>query len=278
MRSALVMMFALTALTFASGCARVVREAELFHPHPDQPGTVRSGEAVQVPRSDAVLGGCLFLSDSSRPMLLYCPGNAETVGDNLPKLTWLARTFALNVVCIDYRGYGASSGVPTLAAVADDYLAIHDWLRARFPGVPLIVYGRSLGTGMGAWVAANRPVAALVLEAPPTTGPEVIAVWSRTLLPWYVRWCVHLEPDATLRAFDRYPLQVVPRVGCPLLVLHGDRDATIPAELGRRVYEAAGSSAKRWLLVPGAGHNDLRIDRQPALGALTEFIAAVATP
>jgi hypothetical protein len=124
-------------------------------------------------------------------------------------------------------------------------------------------------------VAANRPVAGLVLEAPPTTAPEVIAVWSRTLLPWYVRWCMRLEPDATLRAFDRYPLQVVPRVTCPLLVLHGDRDTTIPAALGERVYHAAGSPTKRWVLVPGAGHNDLRIDRQPAVGALAEFIASV---
>ena len=266
----------LVAACLGSGCARVVREADLFHPRADQPGTVRSGELVQVPRPDAVLGGRLFVTDPSRPLLLYCPGNGETVGDNLPKLTWLARTFTLNVACIDYRGYGASSGVPTMTAVAEDYLAIHDWLRARFPDVPLIVYGRSLGTGMGAWVAANRPVDALVLEAPPTTAPEVIAVWSRTLLPWYVRWCMHLEPDATVRDFDRYPLQVVPRVSCPLLVLHGDRDATIPAELGRRVYEAAGSRDKRWLLVTAAGHNDLRIDRQPVLGALTELITGVS--
>jgi len=263
----------LAALIACVGCARVVREAELFHPHADQPGTIRSGEEVRLTRADAVLGGLLIATDPTRPVLLYCPGNAETVGDNLPKLAWLARTFALNVACVDYRGYGASSGTPTMAAIADDYLAIHDWLRARLPGVPLIVYGRSLGTGMGAWVAANRPVAALVLEAPPSTAPEVIAVWSRTLLPWYVRWCMHLEPDATLRAFDRYPLQIAPRLTCPLLVLHGDRDATIPPALGRRVYDAAGSQDKRWLLVPGAGHNDLRIDRQPVLETLTKFLA-----
>jgi len=265
----------LVGLMLSLGCTRVVRENELFHPRADRAPAPPQGEEVRLPRPDAVLGGRLLLRDPARPLLLYCPGNAETVADNLPKLAWLARTYALNVACVDYRGYGASSGVPTLATVADDYLAIHDWLRARVPDVPLIVYGRSIGTGMGAWVAANRPVAALVLEAPPMTGPEVIAVWSRTLLPWYVRWFMRLEPDPTIRAFDRYPLQVVPRVTCPLLVLHGDRDATIPAELGWRVYQAAGSQDKRWVLVPGAGHNDLRIDRAPAVEALSEFFARV---
>lgn len=263
----------LGVLAIFAGCARTVREADLFHPHAGEPASERHGEVVRIERPDTVLIGRLIAVDPARPTLMYCPGNGETVTASWPRLDWLARTFAINVVCVDYRGYGESGGTPTLAAIADDQLAIHDWIRTRFPSVPLVVYGRSIGTGMGAWVAANRPLAGLLLEAPPTTAPDVIAVWSRTLLPWYARWCMHLEPDPTLRSFDRYPLHLAPRVTCPLLVIHGEHDATIPADLGRRVYEACASADKRWVLVPGAGHNDLRIDREPVRAALVALLA-----
>lgn len=156
----------------------------------------------------------------------------------------------------EYPGYGLSEGAPgvaSLLAVADA-AADHAAARARELGVPLVLVGTSLGSFCAVHVAAGGRGERLLLRAPPAT----LVAAARQRFWW-------LPVGLLLRhRFDS--LALADRVKCPVLVLHGDRDAIVPAALGRQLCEAfAGPS--EFVLVSGAGHNNLSIGPEGSQGA-----------
>ena len=107
-----------------------------------------------------------------------------------------------------------------------------------------MLYGESLGTGLAVKLAAQWPVAGLILEAPPGSVADVAQAHY-----WYLpaKWL-------TLDRWDVFPEMA--QKTAPLLVLHGARDKTVPQRFGRRLYEAA-PEPKDALFLDGASHNDL---------------------
>ena len=99
------------------------------------------------------------------PTLIYFGGNAEEVSCTLADPRWPR---AWSIVALNYRGYGASEGAPGERALTADALAIYDAVAAR-DGIDrnrIVAFGRSLGTAIAARVAAERPVAGVVLVSP----------------------------------------------------------------------------------------------------------------
>lgn len=189
-------------------------------------------------------------------------------GGNVSYLGWLGEGLAergLDVLLFDYRGYGRSEG--TLSGereLYEDAAAAYDFA-VRFGGArpeKLVLYGQSLGTTAAAELAAKRPCGALVLES----GLSSAADMARVILPWLPRGVARL----TRNKFDS--VSKLPRVRCPVLVAHGERDEVIPVEQGRALYAAA-PEPKQLRVVPGAGHNDLHAAGGPAyLDAVADFI------
>ncbi len=289
----LLIVFSAVIVVCATACTRRVTEEDLFHPRPvvlrDAPD---HGRSIEVQRDGGVtLTGWMLSVDAPSiddkavavavadrvPTLVYFCGNAETVADSMPRLTWLRDQLQVNVMAFDYRGYGASDGTPGLKTCGEDAVAVIAGLRAMrgYEQAPVIVYGRSIGGGMAVYAAAHARIDGLVLEAPPSSCPEVISAWNPNL-PWYVRWCITLEPDPALADPELQPITLIPRVLCPLLIMHGGQDTVIPQAQGRELYERAGSANKRFLALPENGHNDLRLDRPLITEALRRLIAQVA--
>lgn len=258
------------------GCTVAVSEAQLFHPQrvvadPRGAADVHPFEAVM---DDGVrLRGWKVADPQADGSLLFFAGNADTVAWRLGHLRHLAHSLHLDVYAVDYRGFGASEGAPSLARCAKDALAVHDLLAARSPGRPVGLYGYSIGTGFASQLAAKRTPRFLVLQAPPTACEEVIAFWDKHL-PWYL-WFVTLKPEAALLDPALRPVDFIAKVECPLLVVHGTADTVIPHAMGLRMFEKAGSRRKEMLGLPGLGHNDMsprdpRIDA--ALGRLMDAV------
>jgi hypothetical protein len=177
------------------------------------------------------------------PTILYFHGNAgalETRAERIRK--YMAR--GLGVFMMAYRGYGGSSGAPSERAnVADAKLAYEALVAKGVDPADIIVYGESLGTGVAVQVAAEKRVGGLILDAPYTSMVD-LARLHYAFLP--------------ARAFmtDRYEtLEHIGKVRAPLLIIHGEADDIIPAEMGRRVFEAA-PEPKEIATYPGAGHAD----------------------
>ena len=177
------------------------------------------------------------------PVVLYFGGNAEEISWTLADARW-PRDWT--IVGVNYRGYGRSEGRPGEPALIADALALYDAVVARSDVDPqrIVVVGRSLGTGVAARLAAERPVAGAVLVSPYDSLVEV----GREHYPWLpVSWLLRHRFDS---------MSAVKNARVPLLTIVGERDGIIPASRSRLLHEAW-PGPKEWHEVPGAGHNDL---------------------
>jgi hypothetical protein len=199
------------------------------------------------------------LRERRSPAVLVCNGNAGNRSLRAPLAAALAEA-GLAVLLFDYRGYAANPGRPTEPGLAADARAALAYLAARPEVDParLVYFGESLGAAVALRLAVERPPAALVLRSPFASLVEV----GRRYYPWL--------PVSRL-LFDRYDsLGRVGRLAAPLLVVAGERDRVIPAAHSRRVFDAA-PEPKRFVLLPGAEHNDLDLLAGPRL--LAEVLA-----
>lgn len=255
------------ALTYASvvGAMAYFQRDLLFRPS-GQPGApaaaaVPEMAAVTVRTADGLdITGWYAPAPAGRPTVVLYHGNAG----HLAMRAFKARHFldaGFGVWLAGYRGYAGNPGQPSEAGLYADGRAVLDHLAGLGVGNgQLVLYGESLGTGVAVQMAAERPVAAIVLEAPYTTIPDVAA----TLYPFLP---VHLL------ARDRFDsLSKVVDLTAPLMVVHGERDAVVPVRLGRRLFEAAGGP-KRGVFLPEPGHNDLYA--WGAAGHVLAFLDAV---
>ncbi len=197
----------------------------------------------------------------SRGLVIYFGGNAEEVSGQMHDAPMLA---PWSVAAINYRGYGLSEGRPGEAALAADALVIYDRLAKRADIDPdrIVVFGRSLGSGVAVPLAAARPVRAVVLVSP-FDSLRSIARKQYPIVP--VTWLLEHPFDSLAHA---------PGIEAPLLVIAGEGDGLIPPEYSRRLFEAW-AGPKQWTLIPEADHNDIhtRPGYWPAIG---EFLASLA--
>ncbi|KUH97308.1 alpha/beta hydrolase [Mycobacterium sp. IS-3022] len=215
-------------------------------PLPPAATMLPNGQDVVIETDDEIrLAGWFFPVEGDAPAVLVFNGNAGDRSMRVPLASALNR-MGCSVLLFDYRGYGGNAGRPSEEGLAADARSAQNWLAAQ-PGVEEIAYfGESLGAAVAVGLAVERPPRSLMLRSPFTSLPDVGAVH----YPWLpVRWLLT----------DRYPsIDRIASVRVPLLVIAGDRDDVVPEPMSRRLYDAA-NEPKRYVLVAGAGHNDLEL-------------------
>lgn len=239
-----------------TGCASI-RVTEAHFLKPDAPGTVQPERytadgvtELSVLRPDgAVLNGVLLEQANARSTILYYGGNMFHLDRHVQELLPVLAACGTNVAVFDYRGYGRSSGKPTVADMQDDALAMFDAVHARFPG-SVIVHGQSLGSFMAAHVAASRPVRATVLETTATSAAELV----EAQVPWYAAPFLKVEMEPALRQVDNRTAAT--RFQAATLVIAAGQDKMTPPKLGKRVFDAIARKDKQLLMLEEAGHND----------------------
>ncbi len=179
---------------------------------------------------------------------LFLHGNAGTIGHRAPRVPQFAAA-GWGVLLLEWRGYGGNPGAPSEEGLALDARAAYELLRARgYAPERIVIWGESLGTALAVRLAeelgaAEGAVAAVVLEAPFTA-----------LIDMARRQYPFIPANGLLQ--DRFDtLARIRAVTAPVLVMHGSEDRLIPPAMGARV--AAVAAQGRFLLVPGAAHNNL---------------------
>ena len=182
--------------------------------------------------------------DDARAQVVYFHGNGGNLSlwcDILVGL-WQQR---LDVIAVDYRGYGMSTGRPSeqgLYRDVDATLALaHAQLRRR--DLKMIYWGRSLGATMAAYAASAKPADGVVLEA---GFPSARAVLETNPPFWLLSW---------LSSYRFPTAEWMASVEQPTLLLHGDSDGVIPYRHGQRLHEQI-PGPKRMVTIPGGDHND----------------------
>src|SRR6266542_1307338 len=244
----------------------------IYYPSPSQvpaAAAVLPGvQEVVFDTEDGIRLGGWFLparGAGRRPAVLVCNGNAGNRALRAPLAAALSRA-GLSVLLFDYRGYGGNPGRPSEDGLAADARAAQAWLAARPEVDPgrIAYLGESLGTAVALRLAVERPPAALVLRSPFTSLADV----GRLHYPWL---------PVKLLLTDRYASAArVAQLTAPVLVIAGERDGIVPATLSRRLYDAA-TVPKRFVLVPGADHNDAALlDGRQAVGEILGFLERTA--
>ena len=235
-----------------------MQERLIFHPQP-MPETAR---ALIAERADSLF---IEAADGTRlhawhrkgsPLVLYFGGNAEEVSWMLARAAQHAPQSGC--LLLDYRGYGSSGGAPSERALVADALLWHDYATRELGARSIVVFGRSLGSGVAVQLAAARPVTGVVLVAPYDSLTSVAAHYY-PYLP--VSWMLRHRFDSLAHARS---------LAAPLLCLVAERDEVIPLVHSKRLFDAWGGP-KRWVALKDAGHNST--DDAPAFWrAIREFL------
>jgi len=199
----------------------------------------------------------------ARGVILFCHGNAGNISHRLESI----RTFVdlgLDVLIFDYEGYGRSTGQPSQRALYRDALAAWDHLTVE-RGIPperILLFGRSMGAAVAAWLATQTEPAGLIVESGFTSVPDM----AREHYPLFVLRCMVRHKLDTLASIQA--------VRCPVLIAHSKGDEIVPYRHGRKLFEAA-PEPKTFLDLEGS-HNDGPRRTGPAYEtALRAFIDGV---
>ncbi len=186
------------------------------------------------------------------PVLLYLHGAGRPIGASAFRMRRM-RNLGFSVLGIDYRGFGRSAGdLPSEESVYQDARAAWAWLASRYPGRGRYIFGHSLGGAIAVQLASEVDDAnGLMVEG---TFPSIADVFRNMKWGW-----LPVTAFITQR-FDS--ASKIGRVKAPVLVVHGSRDRLIPPDLGRALYEQAGSP-KRFVLVEGGTHYSTHALGQP---------------
>lgn len=213
------------------------------HPSLQQPAALAAagGESVWFDIDGARVEAWFLPVSSGKPapLLIHAHGNGELI-DIQTRSVDAIRAAGIAVLLVEYPGYGRSGGDPSEETVTATWVAAYDWAKgdARIDPARIVGYGRSLGGGAVAQLAARRPVAALVLESTFASIGEMVRAKG---IPG---WLVVNEFDSRA-VLEKYP--------GPVLILHGTRDQTFPIGHAYSLHAASPHSA---LHVQECGHND----------------------
>ena len=199
-------------------------------------------EELRVPVPGATLDALHFMQDKPRGLVFFVHGNAGNLA------TWTTgidfyRRINYDLFIFDYRGYGKSTGrIESEDQLVADVRAAWDSIAPRYHDLPIIIQGRSLGTGLAARLARDVDPRLLVLVSPYTS----LATLGKRQYPLVPAW------------LNRYPMRTDALIGdiqCPILLVHGTADSLIPFTESEHLKGLARSPIEL-LAIAGAGHTD----------------------
>ncbi|MEM8549949.1 MAG: alpha/beta hydrolase [Verrucomicrobiota bacterium] len=213
---------------------------KMIFPAPPASYTDADPGVFKIPMAGGGTISALYLENpQATHTLLYSHGNGEDIGSN-PTLQAGLRDLGFNLLIYDYPGYGTTGGEPSEQGCYAAINAAYAYL-TQDKGIPpeqIVLFGRSLGGGPSIDLAARETVGGVILDGTFTSTFRVMTHCK--IRPW--------------DCFDT--IAKIDRIDCPLLVIHGTQDRTVPFWHGKALYEKA-KEPKSHLWVEGAGHNNL---------------------
>ncbi len=192
----------------------------------------------------AVLNAIHFKIENPKGVILYFHGNA---GD-LSRWGLIAEYFVgqqYDVFIMDYRTYGKSTGKLSEAVLYIDAQQCYDHLMKHYDESEIILYGRSLGTGIATNVASKNSPKQLILET-----------------PYYsmIDLAQHRFPVFPVKYLLKYKIptnEFIKDVNCPITIFHGTDDSIVPFESGKKLFDGLSKKQAEFIQIEGGNHNNL---------------------
>ncbi len=228
--------------------------AAIFYPRPDSPFGPRAKGArdhLFKAKNGPILRLRLFLGEPTAPVVFFFHGNGETAHD-YDGVADRFRQLPASLVVAEYRGYGTSTGEPTLHEFLDDAHLQFDELKSvlKDEGVsgPIVVMGRSLGSAPAIELAHSRPqeIKGMIIES----GFALI-------LPLLELMQIPVHEVGIKEHHGPQNLKKIESIALPTLIIHAEKDQVIPFTEGEMLIKASADPQKSLFKVPLAGHNDI---------------------
>lgn len=216
---------------------------KLDHDHEyvfDQPFT----EFFLESKDGARLNALHFKNENPKGVILYFHGNAGDLS-RWGNITSFFVDKNYDVIVMDYRTYGKSTGKLSEEALYADAQLFYDYTRQYYKEDVIVVYGRSLGTGIATCVASNNKPMKLVLETPYYSLTDV----AKSRFPFL--------PIETLMKYKIPSNEFIQKVVCPIIIFHGTEDDVVDYGSGKRLFGCIEHSRKQFITIDGGGHNNL---------------------
>jgi len=234
----------------------------LFHPRPEpavSPFQTSDSEIqmsgqrdILIPvQEDIAIGARFHMAQKSGGSILFFHGNGEIVAD-YDDLGAVYNQMGINLLAVDYRGYGRSSGKPTVTAMMRDCHIIFDfarkWLQQNNFTGPILLMGRSLGSASVLELAAAYKdlIDGLIVESGFAYAGPLLTLLGIDFA------ALGFKEEKGFRNVDK-----IKNFDKPTLIIHAEFDHIIPYSDGQTLYDASPSKAKQLLKIPGANHNDI---------------------
>ncbi|MEM1446493.1 MAG: alpha/beta hydrolase [Planctomycetota bacterium] len=233
---------------FVSCAERAMLYPVRFRPAPPPANLPQYARELSVQHEEGATYAHLYLGqgvsvDNPAPLVIYSHGNGELIEDYAPLGLPGYRRMGVSVLMVEYRGVGRGEGTPNKTNIDADHIAFYD-LAAALPEVDperIILHGRSMGGGIVASLALERPGAAMVLES---TYSSIEDFARRLLLPLFLVKDKY-DVTATLRVYER-----------PVFMVHSERDNTIPYVMSEKNRAARPAELPLTFVSYDVGHND----------------------
>jgi fermentation-respiration switch protein FrsA (DUF1100 family) len=201
-------------------------------------------EEVWLTAGDGIRINAWFLANSASPkVLLWFHGNAENIGMGLEQMKALSR-LDINILAIDFRGYGKSGGSPNEEGVYLDGEAGYKYLVEiqHFAPHNIFIYGHSLGGAVATEIVFRHECGGLIVESSFTSMREMAHHVMKIPFMEYI----------TKSRFDS--IGKISQVHAPVMIIHGREDKLIPFAMGERLFAAA--HEPKTFLAMQSGHDD----------------------
>ena len=223
-------------------------------------------EEVYFPAADGTQLHGWFIPGRGDDTLVWFHGNAANISNRVYNIMLLYQHVGANVFIFDYRGYGRSDGKPSEKGMYSDGEGVLEYLRSRedIDHDRLVLFGRSLGGCIVAELAMAHRVKAVILESS-FTSVDAMARYNRPTIAFFI-------PSRLLIKSRFDSIKKMPFIHSPVMVVHGDKDVTVPIHMGRELFNAA-NEPKQFYEIKGATHDDTHIVGGEAyFKALRDFI------
>jgi pimeloyl-ACP methyl ester carboxylesterase len=192
----------------------------------------------------AIINAIHFKAEQPKGVILYFHGNA---GD-LSRWGTITEFFVeknYDVLVMDYRSYGKSSGTLSEQALHDDAQMCYNYVMESYQESEIIIYGRSLGTGMATYLAANNNPGQLILETPFYSLTDI----AKHRFPVF--------PVKKILKYNFPTYKYIQNVKCHISIFHGKDDVVIPYASGEKLFNSINQNEKAFFTIENGGHNNL---------------------
>ena len=216
-----------------------------FFSSPAQEGIIYEEVFLETLDGQELYGYFLPARSQTSKTVIYLHGNAENVSIWYTACTEIQKQVLANFLIVDYRGYGKSTGKPTIEGVILDAQAMYKFLIDRgYNADDISLYGRSIGGAIAIELATREKVRSVVVQSSFTSLKEI----AKELYPFV--------PEVLVKNNYWNSVEQIKKINIPVLISHGDKDEIIPVSHSHKLYESA-NDPKKLIILRGATHNEI---------------------